>query len=170
MWRQLTAGTLSDDGFRTQVYDEICDQYGIPSICIPAAGITLDALAVKLHKDTGKAIMYPRESFERVVNINLIAPVYWAMEMISRIAEDRALRGMKKWRPEEHVQGTVVFIGSVSSQGGQGPDFLRINQGRPGGRGSDPDEGSDLLRRSLRSDPSRIYRYPHGAGAGVMTI
>ena len=64
--------------------------------------------------------MYPRESFERVVNINLIAPVYWAMEMISRIAEDRALRGMKKWHPEEHVQGTVIFIGSVSSQGVKG--------------------------------------------------
>ncbi len=113
-------GDVSDDGFRTQVYDEICDQYGIPSICIPAAGITLDALAVKLNKDTGKAIMYPRESFERVVSINLIAPVYWAMEMISRIAEDRALRGMKKWHPDEHVQGTVIFIGSVSSQGVKG--------------------------------------------------
>ena len=113
-------GDVSDDGFRTQVYDEICDQYGIPGICIPAAGITLDALAVKLNKDTGKAIMYPRESFERVVSINLIAPVYWAMEMISRIAEDRALRGMKKWHPDEHVQGTVIFIGSVSSQGVKG--------------------------------------------------
>jgi NAD(P)-dependent dehydrogenase (short-subunit alcohol dehydrogenase family) len=27
---------------------------------------------------------------------------------------------MKKWRPEEHIQGTVIFIGSVSSQGNKG--------------------------------------------------
>ena len=113
-------GDVSDDGFRTRVYDEVCARDGIPSICIPAAGITLDALAVKVDKETGKAVMYPRENFERVVNINLIAPVYWAMEMISRIAEDRALRGLKKWHPDEHVQGTVIFIGSVSSQGVKG--------------------------------------------------
>ena len=113
-------GDVSDDGFRTRVYDEVCARYGIPSICIPAAGITLDALAVKLDRETGKAVMYPRKSFERVVNINLIAPVYWAMEMISRIAEERLQRGMKKWHPDEHVQGAVIFIGSVSSQGVKG--------------------------------------------------
>ena len=113
-------GDVSDDGFRARVYDEVCARYGIPSICIPAAGITLDALAVKVDRETGKAAMYPREKFQRVVNINLISPVYWAMEMISRIAEDRALRGLKKWHPDEDVQGTVIFIGSVSSQGVKG--------------------------------------------------
>ena len=113
-------GDVTDDAFRTRVYDEMCSRFGIASICIPAAGITLDALAVKVNRETGKAAIYPREHFERVVGINLVAPVYWAMEMISRVAENRALRGLKKWHPEEHVQGTVIFIGSVSSQGVKG--------------------------------------------------
>ncbi len=52
--------------------------------------------------------------------MNLIAPIYWAIEMVVRIAEDRAARGLRRWEPEEIVQGAVVFIGSVSSQGNKG--------------------------------------------------
>jgi NAD(P)-dependent dehydrogenase (short-subunit alcohol dehydrogenase family) len=113
-------GDVTDDSFRTRIFDEIGGKYGIVSICVPAAGITLDALAVKINKETGRADIYSQEKFRRVVDINLLAPVYWAMEMIARIAEDRHLRGLKKWHPEEHVQGTVIFIGSVSSQGVKG--------------------------------------------------
>lgn len=113
-------GDVTDDAFRTRIFDEMCDRHGIVSICIPAAGITLDALAVKINKETGKADIYSQEKFRRVVDINLLAPVYWAMEMIARIAEDRYLRGLKKWHPDEDVQGTVIFIGSVSSQGVKG--------------------------------------------------
>ncbi len=113
-------GDVTDDAFRIRVYDEICAKYGVVSICIPAAGITRDALAVKVNGELGKAVMYPKEHFELVVNVNLIAPIYWAMEMISRVAEDRSLRGLKKWHPDEHVQGTIIFIGSVSSQGVKG--------------------------------------------------
>ena len=113
-------GDVTDDAFRTRVYTEICSKFGPVSICVPAAGITLDALAVKINKETGKADIYPKEHFARVIDINLIAPVYWAMGMISRIAEDRVLRGLKKWHPDEHVQGTIIFIGSVSSQGVKG--------------------------------------------------
>jgi 3-oxoacyl-[acyl-carrier protein] reductase len=46
--------------------------------------------------------------------------VYWALEMIGRIAEDRAAKGMKRWSPGEDMQGSVVFIGSISSQGNRG--------------------------------------------------
>ena len=113
-------GDVTDDEFRHRVFDEMRRSYGTINICVPAAGITLDALAVKINKETGKADIYPQEKFRRVVDINLVAPVYWAMEMIARIAEDRYLRGLKKWRPEEDLQGTVVFIGSVSSQGVKG--------------------------------------------------
>ena len=113
-------GDVTDDALRARVYDEMRSRFGLVGICIPAAGITLDALAVKVNKETGKADVYPRENFQRVVDINLIAPVYWAMGMISGIAEDRALRGLKKWHPDEDVQGTVIFIGSVSSQGVKG--------------------------------------------------
>jgi NAD(P)-dependent dehydrogenase (short-subunit alcohol dehydrogenase family) len=69
---------------------------------------------------TGKARIYPLEQFKLVVDVNLIAPVYWALEMIGRIAEDRAVRGLKRWTPDEGMQGSVVFIGSISSQGNRG--------------------------------------------------
>ena len=113
-------GDVTDDAFRTRIFDEMGEKYGVISICVPAAGITLDALAVKINKETGKADIYSQEKFRRVMEINLVAPVYWAMEMTARIAEDRYLRGLKKWSPDEPVQGTVIFIGSVSSQGVKG--------------------------------------------------
>jgi NAD(P)-dependent dehydrogenase (short-subunit alcohol dehydrogenase family) len=55
-----------------------------------------------------------------VVDVNLIAPVYWALEMVARIAEGRAANGLKRWNAEEGIQGSVVFIGSISSQGNRG--------------------------------------------------
>src|SRR5690606_3576161 len=55
-----------------------------------------------------------------VVAVNLVAPVYWALEMIARIAEDRAARGLKRWNADEGIQGSVVFIGSISSRGNRG--------------------------------------------------
>ena len=113
-------GDTTDASFRQTVFDELCEEHGNVNICIPAAGITRDSLAVKIDKETGKARIYEQEKFELVVNVNLIAPVYWAMEMIARIAEDRKAKGLKKWHPDETVQGTVIFIGSISSQGNKG--------------------------------------------------
>jgi NAD(P)-dependent dehydrogenase (short-subunit alcohol dehydrogenase family) len=60
------------------------------------------------------------DAFRRVLEVNLVAPTYWALEMIGRIAEDRFAKKFKRWEPEEHVQGTVIFIGSVSSHGNRG--------------------------------------------------
>ena len=68
----------------------------------------------------GISPFYPVENFRFVVEVNLIAPVYWALEMVGRIAEDRVRRGLRRWDPSEHVQGTVIFIGSVSSHGNKG--------------------------------------------------
>ena len=113
-------GNTTDPEFRLKVYDALCKDHRIVNICVPCAGITRDALAIKLDKESGKARMYPLETFRQVVEINLIAPVYWAMEMVARIAEERAREGIKRWHPEEHIQGTVIFIGSVSSQGNRG--------------------------------------------------
>ncbi len=113
-------GDVTDENFRRKVFETVENKYGIPGICVPAAGITLDALAVKVNKETKRADIYPTESFKKVLNINLIAPVYWAMQMIAHIAERRAKSGLKKWHPDEGVQGTVVFIGSISSQGNKG--------------------------------------------------
>jgi NAD(P)-dependent dehydrogenase (short-subunit alcohol dehydrogenase family) len=113
-------GNTIDADFRASVFDAVSAQYGNVSICIPAAGITRDDLAVRIDKATGKAKIYPTELFRQVLDVNLTAPVYWALEMVARIAEDRYARGLKRWVPEERVQGTVVFIGSISSQGNKG--------------------------------------------------
>lgn len=113
-------GDTTDAAFRTKVFDDLCAEHGIVNICIPAAGITRDSLAVKIDKETGKAKIYEQEKFELVVKVNLIAPIYWTMEMIARIAEQRKADGLKKWHPDEKVQGTAIFIGSISSQGNKG--------------------------------------------------
>ena len=65
-------------------------------------------------------VTYPVESFRQVVEVNLVAPVYWAVEMVAGIAESRAKQGLKRWEPTEPLQGAVVFIGSVSSLGNRG--------------------------------------------------
>jgi NAD(P)-dependent dehydrogenase (short-subunit alcohol dehydrogenase family) len=113
-------GDVTDEGFRRHVFDEISSKWGIVQILVPAAGITRDALTAKVDRDTGKATLYPIDDFRRVMEVNLVSPVYWALELAGRIAEDRHARGLKRWKSEEHIQGTVVFIGSVSSRGNKG--------------------------------------------------
>jgi NAD(P)-dependent dehydrogenase (short-subunit alcohol dehydrogenase family) len=113
-------GDVADAQFRAQVFDQVGARHGVVHICVPAAGITRDALAVKIDKETGQLAIYPAEQFRQVLEVNLVAPVYWALEMVARIAEDRKRRGLGRWEPRETVLGTVVFIGSVSSQGNKG--------------------------------------------------
>jgi NAD(P)-dependent dehydrogenase (short-subunit alcohol dehydrogenase family) len=113
-------GNTTDEKFRASVFDAIGGKFGPVSLCVPAAGITRDDLAVRVDKSTGKARIYPVDQFKLVLDVNLIAPVYWALEMIGRIAENRAANGLKRWQPAEGMQGSIVFIGSVSSQGNRG--------------------------------------------------
>ena len=113
-------GDTTDENFRKSVFETMRRAFGPINICIPAAGITRDALAVKLNKDKGKAHIYPIENFRQVMEVNLIAPIYWALELVSQMAEDRFMRGLKRWNPDEGIQGVIVFIGSVSSQGNKG--------------------------------------------------
>jgi NAD(P)-dependent dehydrogenase (short-subunit alcohol dehydrogenase family) len=113
-------GDTTDEGFRKRVFNDAAESYGVVSICVPAAGITRDSLCVKMNKETGKAEIYPTETFRQVTEVNLIAPIYWGIEMVARIAEDRKQRGLKRWEPEELIQGAVIFLGSVSSQGNKG--------------------------------------------------
>src|SRR5262245_20927110 len=110
-------GDTTDENFRRRTFDLMCAKHGAPRICVPAAGLTRDQLAVKIDKATGKAITYPVENFRLLVEVNLIAPVYWAMELVARLAEERREQGRTRWEPEEGIQGTVIFIGSISSQG-----------------------------------------------------
>ena len=113
-------GDTTDEAFRAQVFDSISSDYDTVTMCVPAAGITRDDLAVRIDKITGKARIYPVDRSKQVMDVNLVAPVYWALEMIGRIAENRAARGLGRWDPSERMQGAIVFIGSVSSQGNRG--------------------------------------------------
>jgi NAD(P)-dependent dehydrogenase (short-subunit alcohol dehydrogenase family) len=110
-------GDTTDENFRRRTFDLMCSKHGTPRVCIPAAAVTRDQLAVKIDKASGKPVIYPLENFRLLVEVNLIAPVYWAMEMVARIAEERRSQGMGRWGPDEGIQGTVIFIGSISSQG-----------------------------------------------------
>jgi NAD(P)-dependent dehydrogenase (short-subunit alcohol dehydrogenase family) len=75
---------------------------------------------VKVDKQTNKVVVYPLEMFRQVLEVNLVAPVYWALEMLAGIAEERRRQGLKRWEPHEPLQGAAVFIGSVSSLGNKG--------------------------------------------------
>ena len=113
-------GDTRDSDFRRGVYDGVCADHGQVNICVPAAGIVRDALAVKIDKATGRADIYAEETFRLVTEVNYIAPIYWAMEMIGRIVESRFKRGLGKWGPAEPMEGAIIFIGSVASQGNKG--------------------------------------------------
>ncbi|MBW7906176.1 MAG: SDR family NAD(P)-dependent oxidoreductase [Phycisphaerae bacterium] len=113
-------GDVTDSAFRKRVFTEMQKQHGPVSICVPAAGITKDRLAVRLNKETGQSDVYPEEDFRRVMEIDLTAPIYWAIDTIASVAEDRARRGLKRWDPSEPIEGCVIFIGSVSSAGNKG--------------------------------------------------
>lgn len=118
---EAIVGDATDEGFRARVFDQVIARHGVVNICVPAAGITRDGLAVKIDKETGKTAIYPQKTFREVTEVNLIAPVYWALEVLARIAEERRRRGLGRWEPsEDSLWGTIVFIGSVSSQGIKG--------------------------------------------------
>jgi NAD(P)-dependent dehydrogenase (short-subunit alcohol dehydrogenase family) len=114
------AGDVTDESFRRGVFDQAVAEMGVPRICVPAAGVSRDHLSVKIDKQSGAATLFPADDFRFVVEVNLTAPVYWALETVARIAQDRRWRGLGRWTPAEPVEGTVIFIGSVSSQGNKG--------------------------------------------------
>jgi NAD(P)-dependent dehydrogenase (short-subunit alcohol dehydrogenase family) len=114
------SGDVTDAEFRRSVYREMAQKHGPVNICVPAAGITRDSLAVKIDKATKQVAIYPIETFRQVMEVNLVAPVYWALEMVAGIAEHRARKGLSRWEPTESLEGAVVFIGSVSSLGNKG--------------------------------------------------
>lgn len=113
-------GDVTDSAFRKSVFRTLEQQFGLVSFCIPAAAITRDKLGVKINKETGDAEIYDEDDFRRVVEVDLTAPIYWAMETIASVARDRTRHGLKRWEPGEGVQGAVIFIGSVSSAGNRG--------------------------------------------------
>jgi NAD(P)-dependent dehydrogenase (short-subunit alcohol dehydrogenase family) len=113
-------GDVTDAAFRRSVFAGMRERFGVVSICVPAAAITRDQLAAKVDDHTGKAATYPEDDFNRVMEVDLKAPIYWAIETIAGVAEDRHARRLGRWHPGEGVQGCIVFIGSVSAAGNRG--------------------------------------------------
>jgi NAD(P)-dependent dehydrogenase (short-subunit alcohol dehydrogenase family) len=113
-------GDVTSAAFRSSVFARLHEKHGMVNICVPAAGITKDGLAVKVDKQADRVTVYPLDSFRQVMEVNLVAPVYWALEMVAGVAEERRRRGFKRWEPGEPLQGAVIFIGSVSSLGNKG--------------------------------------------------
>ncbi|MGI9310967.1 MAG: SDR family NAD(P)-dependent oxidoreductase [bacterium] len=113
-------GDVCDAAFRAEVFARMERDDEPVRICVPAAGVLRDAMAVKVNRDTGRAELYDDAVFREVLEINLLHPVYWSMQMIARIAERRAAAALGKWQPSEGVQGASVLIGSVSSRGNRG--------------------------------------------------
>lgn len=113
-------GDVTSTDFRKSVFSTMHARFGVVHLCVPAAGITRDRLSIKLNKDTGKAELYPIEDMRNLLDINLVAPIYWAIETVASIAEDRARRSVGRWDPAEGNQGAIVLIGSVSSSGNKG--------------------------------------------------
>lgn len=113
-------GDVTDRGFRASVFAEMKKRFGGVQICVPAAGIVRDGLAVRVDKTTKLAKLYDQDLMEKTISVNLVAAAYWAMETIASVAESRAQAGLGGWKGGEDVQGEIVFIGSISSAGNKG--------------------------------------------------
>ncbi|MBL9148799.1 MAG: SDR family NAD(P)-dependent oxidoreductase [Phycisphaerae bacterium] len=113
-------GDVTDKSFRASVFADLKRRYGGVQICVPAAGIVRDGLAVRVDKTTKKAKLYDQELMEKTIAVNLIASTYWAMETIASVAESRAEQGLGAWSGGDQVEGAIVFIGSISSAGNKG--------------------------------------------------
>ncbi|MCC7293558.1 MAG: SDR family oxidoreductase [Phycisphaerales bacterium] len=116
------AGDVVDGEFRERVFADVESKFDAVQICVPAAGITRDRLAVKVSIGDGKIKLdlYSEDEFRRVMNINLVAPIYWALRTVGSMAMSRKRAGLGPWDPDERVQGGIVLIGSVSSAGNRG--------------------------------------------------
>jgi NAD(P)-dependent dehydrogenase (short-subunit alcohol dehydrogenase family) len=107
-------GDVTNEAFRQSVFDLITARYGTPTICVPDAAFTLDQTAMKVDALTGCAVICPLESFRTALEVHLVAPVYWALETIARLAEQRRRLGLGPWEPSEGIKGTVIFIGATA--------------------------------------------------------
>src|SRR5271166_1114173 len=70
---EALVGDATDPEFRTTVFRAIGSRHGVVNICVPAAGITRDALSVKFDKETERVTVYPLATFREVTEVNLIA-------------------------------------------------------------------------------------------------
>ena len=117
---QPYVGEVTDAAFRQRVFADMKVRYGRVHILVPAAGITRDALSVQVDRQTGAVELYSPDTFRLVMEVNLIAPIYWALQLVGEVAAERRDKSLGRWVADEEIQGTVILIGSVSSLGNKG--------------------------------------------------
>ncbi len=142
------SGDVTNSDFRRGVFAEMESRFGCVSLCVPAAGITRDRLAVKKDKDTGEIDLYPEELFQRVIDVDLTAPIYWAMQTIASVAKYRHTHGLKRWTAIEGIRGAVIFIGSVSSAGN--PGQISYATAKAGLEGAEATLGAEAIFHGMR--------------------
>lgn len=119
-------GDVAERSFREHVFGDLEEQFGCVSVCVPAAAILRDGYGVKIRSDSDTASqspsieLYDDDSFRKTIEINLVAPVYWALRTVASVALARVRRGCGVWTPDEHIEGAVALIGSISAAGNSG--------------------------------------------------
>ena len=111
-------GDVTDADFRQKTFDLMCSKYGPPAVCVPAAGITRDQLAVKMDKQTGKAVDLPDRELPAGDGGQPGRPRLLGDrdDRPDRRAAVKA-RARDAGPPRKGIQGTIIFIGSISSSG-----------------------------------------------------
>lgn len=116
------SGDVVKTEFRESVFTDLEGRFGSVALCVPAAGITRDRLSVKVKANNGSTTfsLYSEDDFHRIIDVDLIAPIYWAMRTVASVAVARAKKNKGPWVADEGVEGAIVLIGSVSSAGNRG--------------------------------------------------
>ena len=68
-------GDVSDCDFRNRVFSNMLDEFGPVQICVPAAGIVKDGLAVKQNHKTGEVELYSEDKFRQILDVNLLTRI-----------------------------------------------------------------------------------------------
>ncbi len=113
-------GNVCDSQFRERVFNALESEFGPVGICVPAAGILRDGLAVQATTQSGSIALYSDAHFRQVMEVNLMHPIYWSMETIAGIVRRQQQQEVDRWQPEMGVQAVNIMIGSVSSRGNRG--------------------------------------------------
>ena len=97
-------GDVTDRAFRTHVFADMKHRAGPVTICVPAAGIVRDGLAVKVDKVAKTAKLYDQDLMEKTIAVNLIAATY--------SGQLDTARGNERFLPGEVL--TVQWSGGVA--------------------------------------------------------
>ena len=137
-------GDTTDEAFRASVFDSISSEFDTVTMCVPAAGITRDDLAVRIDKVTRQGAHLsgrPVQAGPRRQSRG--AGLLGARDDRPHRRESRGARTHALAPVRGDARGHRVHrLRLVARQ--PRPDLLRERQGRPRRRGGDDHEGSRL--------------------------